>query len=70
MSGPSLLYQVPNPQRSTGNVWVTRCAECNVEIHMGPGSKAAMVRLIEAVGRYCGTCRSGLSGQVPTEEPR
>jgi hypothetical protein len=57
MSAP-LLYRVPLVSRR-GQGWATRCAKCDGEIHMGPGSKAAMLRLIAAVGQVCGKCRGG-----------
>jgi hypothetical protein len=51
------LYKVPMTLRR-GTQWATRCIGCDKELRMGPGSKAAMLRLIGAVGRRCGDCRS------------
>lgn len=50
------LYQVPMPLKR-GKQWATRCSTCGKEIRMGPGSKAAMLRLIGAVGLWCLECR-------------
>lgn len=57
MSSPPPLHQVPSTL-GRGKVWATNCADCGAEVRMGPGAKAAMVRLIEAVGQYCDDCRS------------
>jgi hypothetical protein len=50
------LYQVPMTLKR-GKQWATLCAICDKEIRMGPGSKAAMTRLINKVGRRCAECR-------------
>lgn len=50
------LYKVP-AQLGRGMVWATRCEHCGKEVRMGAGSKAAMLRLIETVGRLCNECR-------------
>lgn len=50
------LYQVPMTLKR-GKQWATKCATCDKELRMGPGSKAAMLRLIGAVGRLCNECR-------------
>ena len=61
MKAPSLLHQVPS-QMGRGKVWATTCADCGKEVCLGPGSKAAMVRLIAAVGRFCDGCRADKAG--------
>ena len=50
------LYKVPLTLRR-GTQWATKCADCGTEIRMGPGSKAAMLRLISTLGRRCGECK-------------
>ena len=50
------LYQVPMTLKR-GKQWATKCEDCETEVRMGPGSKAAMLRLIDAVGRKCKDCR-------------
>ena len=57
MSDEAPLYKVPLTLRR-GLQWATRCASCDSEIRMGPGTKAAMLRLIAAVGRECIDCRA------------
>lgn len=51
------LYKVP-AQLRRGMVWATKCADCDKELRLGPGSKAAMVRLLAAVGRRCDGCKA------------
>jgi hypothetical protein len=51
------LYKVPMTLKR-GMQWATRCAGCDKELRMGPGSKAAMLRLLDAVGRKCNECRT------------
>lgn len=51
------LYQVPMTLKR-GKQWATKCATCDKEVHIGPGSKAAMLRLIGTVGRLCNECRT------------
>jgi hypothetical protein len=57
VSDEAPLYQVPMTLKR-GKQWATTCALCDKEIRMGPGSKAAMLRLIGAVGRKCNDCRT------------
>lgn len=50
------LYQVPMTLKRSKQ-WATKCPTRDKEIRMGPGSKAAMLRLIGAVGPLCSECR-------------
>jgi hypothetical protein len=52
-----VLFTLPMTLGS-GLVWATTCEQCGQTVRMGPGSKAAMLRLIAAVGRICTPCRS------------
>lgn len=49
------LYQVPMTLKRSKQ-WATKCEDCGKEVRMGPGSRAAMLRLIGAVGRKCDDC--------------
>lgn len=51
------LYKVPLTLRR-GTQWATKCDGCGKELRMGPGSKAAMLRLLATVGRKCDSCRA------------
>lgn len=51
------LYKVPLTLRR-GTQWATKCEDCGKKLRLGPGSKAAMLRLIGAVGRKCDACRT------------
>lgn len=46
------------PLYKRGMQWATRCSVCDMEILMArAGSRAAMLRLLGAVGRKCVDCR-------------
>ena len=62
------LYKVPLTLRR-GMQWATPCETCDKEIRMGPGSKAAMLRLIGAAGRKCDEHRRLLACQSPVTPP-
>lgn len=50
------LYRVPLDLRR-GTQWAIKCEGCSKECRLGPGSKAAMLRLLSVVGRHCDSCR-------------
>jgi hypothetical protein len=53
--GDDGLYKVPLTLRR-GMQWAVKCDGCGKELTLGPGSKAAMLRLLGAVGRRCAAC--------------
>jgi hypothetical protein len=58
-------YRVPSLLSARRLVWAIDCAACGRRVRLGPGSKAGVVRRVQAVGPLCGACRSPLSDAGP-----
>lgn len=49
------LYRVPLTLRR-GTQWAIKCDGCGKELRLGPGNKAAILRLLAMTGRKCADC--------------
>jgi hypothetical protein len=58
-------YRMPSLLNARRLVWAIDCSACGRRVRLGPGSKAGIVRRVQAVGPLCDACRGPRSVSGP-----